>query len=106
MGEKSESKLMFSLDGNGFREIKSPILEVTNLYDEPDIINKISEEELKAEHAISSYFNITNKGLLFLRIMGIEPTTENIYQYRHMLHKISPNNWLRRHKLPMRRKLR
>lgn len=104
MREKSECKLMYSIDGNGFREIKPPKLEVTNLYDEPDIINKFCEAELRAEQAISINFNIPNKGLFFLAIIGIEPTTENIYQYRYILQKISPNNWLKRHGLPMRRR--
>jgi len=104
MPTKSESKLMFSIDGSEFREIKPPTLEVTNLYDEPDIINKFCEAELRAEQAISINYNIPNKGLFFLAIMGIEPIAENIYQYRYILQKISPNNWLRRHGLPMRRK--
>ena len=110
MGEKSESKLMFSFDGKRFPEVKPDSIEITTLYDIQDNINKYMNTLLIAqceiEQSLLDYLQYQNKGLYLLNLIGAEPTKENIIKYRHILQKICPNNWLRYHGLPMRRRLK
>lgn len=104
---KSDTKLMYSIDGKEFVELTEiPEIETTNLCDamQDNSISRINEALFQSEVALSLYFNFANKGLYFLRIIGAEPTRENIMRYRNILQKISLNNWLRRHGLPMRRR--
>lgn len=104
MGDKNENlKLGFMVDGK-FKEIATPQLEVTTLFDEQDITEDLITMQEQSELTLSAYFENNNKGLHFLRILGIEPARKNIMQYRHIFHDISPNNWLKRHGLPMRRR--
>lgn len=105
MGEENENtKIGIMVDGI-FREIEVPELEETTLYDvmQNNSMDALFEQQLKAETTLSIYFKIPNKGLYFLKIMGLEPTAENINKYRHVLQRISPNNWLKMHGIPMRR---
>jgi cell division inhibitor SulA len=90
MGEKSDAKLMYSIDGKEFREL-GEIPEVTISHDIPN--GDIDDFGL---HSSTMSASLTIK--------------LSKKQSRRLMEALFPreftNNWLRRHGLPMRRKVK
>ena len=93
MGEKSDAKLMYSIDGKEFMEV-SEITDLATSSEEADIT--------KVEwfrHPQELTFTCDINPLQLLGIFLDEPTLK-------MYARTLTNNWRRRHGLPMRRKHR
>jgi hypothetical protein len=94
MGEKSDVVLMYSIDGNEFREI-SEIPDLATVAEETNC-NNIDlfrhPRELILTGSIST-----------LHLLGIFLDEASFRQYSQ---STKSNNWLRRHGLPMRRRMK
>lgn len=88
MGEKSESRLMYSLDGKEYQEISHPTIDNSDI----EFINT----------------DIDDFGLNSSTMSGSFSIKLSKKQSRRIAELLTPreftNNWLKRHGLPMRRK--
>jgi hypothetical protein len=94
MGEKSDAKLMFSIDGKEFREIS----EIPDLATVAEEANCENIEWFR--HPQEMTFSCSVHPLMLYRLFMDELTFVRYCQSKQS------NNWLKRHGLPMCRKLR
>ncbi len=97
MGEKSDAKLMYSIDGKEFREL----IEI------PSLSDTVEQADIPIDmdwfrHPQEMTMSFTSKISQFT-LWSIFMDKATLIKY---CQSIQSNNWLRRHGLPMRRRLR
>ena len=93
MGEKSEAKLMYSIDGKEFRELSEM----------PDLVTLAKDLEVDVERLIRPCYGSFECNISQLDLMRIFMDEVTLIRY---CQATKSNNWLRRHGLPMRRRAR
>jgi hypothetical protein len=91
MGEKSDVKLVYSIDGKELREIS----EI------PDLVTLADDLEVDVDRLIQPSYGSFEFNISSLALMRIFMDEATLIRY---CQTIKSNDWLKRHGLPMRRR--